>query len=67
MPAYDIALVCAGLGWKDQAFAFLCQAYEEGSGWIAYLKVDPRLDLLRGDVRFVDLLRPVRLSPQPAS
>jgi TolB-like protein/Tfp pilus assembly protein PilF/DNA-binding XRE family transcriptional regulator len=67
VPAYDIALVCAGLGWKDQAFAFLSQAYEERSGWIAYLKVDPRLDLLRGDVRFVDLLRRVRLSPQPAS
>jgi hypothetical protein len=28
---------------------------------------NPRLDLLRGDVRFVDLLRRVRLSPQPAS
>jgi hypothetical protein len=67
VPAYDIALVCAGLGWKDQAFAFLSQAYEERSGWIAYLKVDPRLDLLRGDARFVDLLRRVGLSPQPAS
>ncbi len=67
VPAYDIALVCAGLGWKDQALAFLSQAHEEHSGWIAYLKVDPRLDLLRGDVRFVDLLRRVRLSPRPAS
>jgi hypothetical protein len=67
VPAYDIALVCAGLGRKDQALAFLFQAYEERSGWIAYLRVDPRLDLLRGDVRFVDLLRRVHLSPQPAS
>ena len=67
VPAYDIALVCAGLGWKDQAFALLSQACEERSGWIAYLNVDPRLDLLRGEVRFVDLLRRVRLSPQPAS
>jgi hypothetical protein len=59
-------LVCVGLGWKDQALTFLSRACEERSGWIAYLRVDPRLDLLRGDVRFVDLLRRVHLSPQPA-
>jgi serine/threonine-protein kinase len=61
VPAYDIALVCAGLGWKDQALMLLSQAYEERSGWITYLKVDPRLDPLRSDARFVDLLRRVRL------
>jgi tetratricopeptide (TPR) repeat protein len=66
VPAYDIALVCAGLGWKDQALELLSQAYEERSGWITYLKVDPRLDVLRDDVRFVDLLRRVRLGAQPA-
>ena len=66
VPAYDIALVCVGLGWKDQALAFLHRAYEERSGWITYLKVDPRLDPLRSDARFVDLLRRVRLSPQIA-
>ena len=61
VPAYDIALVCAGLGWKDQALKLLSDAYEERSGWITYLKVDPRLDPLRSDARFVDLLRRVRL------
>jgi serine/threonine-protein kinase len=60
--AYDIALVCAGLGWKDQALKLLSQAYEERSGWMTYLNVDPRLDPLRSDVRFVDLLRRVRLA-----
>ena len=62
VPAYDIALVCAGLGWKDQALKLLSQAYEERSGWITYLKVDPRLDPLRSDARFVDLLHRVRLA-----
>ena len=65
VPAYDIALVCAGLGWGDQALEHLSRAYEERSGWITYLNVDPRLDVLRGDRRFVDLLRRARLGPQP--
>jgi adenylate cyclase len=63
VPAYDIALVCAGLGWKDQALEYLSQAYQERSGWMTYLKVDPRLDPLRSDARFADLLRRVRLTP----
>jgi TolB-like protein len=61
VPAYDIALVCAGLGWKDQALAYLSQAYLERSGWMTYLNVDPRLDPLRNDSRFIDLLHRVRL------
>jgi tetratricopeptide (TPR) repeat protein len=63
VPAYDIALVCAGLGWKDQALDYLARAHQERSGWITYLKVDPRLDPLRSDDRFVELLRRVRLAP----
>jgi TolB-like protein/Tfp pilus assembly protein PilF/DNA-binding XRE family transcriptional regulator len=62
VPAYDIALVCIGLGWNEQALEYLAKAHQERSGWITYLKVDPRLDPLRGDVRFVDLLRRVRLT-----
>jgi TolB-like protein/DNA-binding XRE family transcriptional regulator len=61
VPSYDIALVCTGLGWTDQAFEHLSQAYKERSGWMAYLNVDPRLDPLRGDARFMDLKRRVRL------
>ena len=62
VPAYDIALVCVGLGWKDQALEYLSQAYQERSGWMTYLNVDPRLDPLRSDARFVDLLRRMRLA-----
>jgi tetratricopeptide (TPR) repeat protein len=67
VPAYDIALVYLGLGWKDQALEHLSHAYEERSGWMTYLKVDPRLDPLRADARFADLLRRVRLTPQAVS
>jgi hypothetical protein len=63
VPAYDIALVCAGFGWKDQALDYLARALQERSGWMTYLKVDPRLDPLRGDARFVELLRRMRLAP----
>jgi serine/threonine-protein kinase len=63
VPAYDIALVCSGLGWKDQALENLSRAYQERSGWMTYLKVDPRLDSLRSDSRFIDLLHRVHLTP----
>jgi len=63
VPAYDIALVCAGLGWQDQALENLSRAYQERSGWMTYLKVDPRLDPLRSDPRFIDLLHRVHLTP----
>ena len=63
VPAYDLALVCAGLGWTDQAFDWLDRAHAERSGWLTYLRVEPRLDHLRGDPRFLGLLQRVRLSP----
>jgi len=34
VPAYDIALVYAGLGWKEQAIENLRLAYQERSGWM---------------------------------
>jgi len=61
VPAYDIALVCAGLGWKDQALDYLSRAHQERSGWMTYINVDPRLDPLREDPRFIDLLLRMRL------
>jgi serine/threonine-protein kinase len=62
VPAYSIALVYAGLGEKDQAFAWLEKAYAEHSFNMAWLKVEPRWDSLRSDPRFADLLRRVGLS-----
>ncbi len=61
VPADRIALVYAGLGEKDQAFAWLEKAYEEHSFNLVWLKVEPRWDTLRSDQRFADLMRRVGL------
>jgi TolB-like protein/DNA-binding winged helix-turn-helix (wHTH) protein/Flp pilus assembly protein TadD len=55
--------VYVGLGDTEQAFAWLEEAYREGSPSIAWLKVFPILDPLRPDPRFADLLRRVGLAP----
>jgi hypothetical protein len=47
------------LGENDQAFEWLQKACEERSSWLIWLKVDPRLDSLRTDPRFMDLVRRV--------
>jgi serine/threonine-protein kinase len=55
---YGIALGCAGVGDQDGAIEWLEQAYREHSLWLSlWAKVDPRLDVLREDGRFQDLLR----------
>ena len=59
--AYHIAVIHAALGDIDRAFAWMESALEERSPWIGYLKVDPRVDPLRSDPRFGDLLRKLHL------
>lgn len=61
--SYDVALICAGLGENDQAFDWLEKACVDRSGWMPYLKLDPRLHRLHPDPRFQDLLRRVGLVP----
>lgn len=57
---YMIATIYAGLGEKDKAFAFLERAYQERSLDISWhLKADLRIDNLRSDPRFQDLVRRV--------
>jgi len=43
--------------------AALEKAFQEHSAGIAYFKVDPALDDLRGDPRFQDLIRRAGLTP----
>ena len=54
---FMIATIYAGLGDKDKAFEFLEKAYQERSSDLPYfLRADLRMDSLRSDPRFRDLL-----------
>lgn len=56
VPPFVIALVHAGLGEHEAAFEWLEHAYVTRDIHLVFLTVDPRLDGLRGDPRFADLL-----------
>jgi len=58
---YFRVLIYTALGEQDQAFEWLEKAYEERSEWLVWLKVDPKLDSLRSDTRFTDLVQRVGL------
>jgi hypothetical protein len=56
---FDLAVLHTGLGDATQALSWLERSYVERERWMVTLKVAPALDPLRGDPRFVDLLRRV--------
>jgi serine/threonine-protein kinase len=56
---YVLAAVYAVLGEKQRAFEWLEDAYQERSPWLLWLRLDPRLDPIRSDPRYDDLLRRV--------
>ncbi len=58
-----MADIYAALGQNEQAFRWLEKAYEDRNAQLAFLKVDPKVDSLRTDRRFQDLLRRIGLPP----
>ena len=50
------------LGDADAAFDWLERAYRDRRGWLAYLKIEPMLDGVRSDPRFLRLLERMRLT-----
>jgi len=61
IPAAAFVNAYLGLGDKDQAFAWLEQAYKEQSNILQFLKTHPYFDPIRADPRFGDLVRRVGL------
>lgn len=55
--SFDMATVFAGLGDRDKAFRCLEKAYGERESQLPFLNVSRRLDPLRADPRWQDLLR----------
>ncbi|HLA94937.1 MAG TPA: hypothetical protein VK612_04395, partial [Pyrinomonadaceae bacterium] len=58
---YMQAEIHAQLGEKDAAFELLNKALEERDHRMAQLRVNPKLDNLRSDPRFIQLLRQMNL------
>ena len=58
---FGIASYYAVTGDNDRALDWLERAYAERDGTLVWLKVHPRLDGLRGESRFRDLLARMRL------
>jgi tetratricopeptide (TPR) repeat protein len=61
--ANSIALIYAGLGEKDQAFAWLDKGYEQRAFQMQWIKIEPRWDSIRSDPRFQDLMQRIGLLP----
>ena len=61
IPRFSFVWAYAGLGDKEQAFAWLEKAYQERRDLMTVLNVDPLVDPLRSDPRFQDLVRRVGL------
>jgi TolB-like protein len=62
---YEIALVYAGLGAKNEAFNWLSLAYRTHDKGLTYIEIDPCLDPLRSDPRFAALEQRVGLAVNP--
>jgi predicted Zn-dependent protease len=61
-PAY-YALILMALGELDEGFRFWELAYEQRTGWLAFLRSEPLWDPLRTHPRFVELLKRMQLDP----
>lgn len=59
----DMAAIYIGLEEKEPALKYLEMAYADHSCWMVWLRVDPRFDAIRGDPRYLDLIRRMHLSP----
>jgi TolB-like protein/DNA-binding winged helix-turn-helix (wHTH) protein/Flp pilus assembly protein TadD len=60
--AFDMAVVFAGIGDRDSTFQWLEKAYAERESQMAFINVTRRLDPVRSDPRFSDLLRKMGLT-----
>jgi TolB-like protein/Flp pilus assembly protein TadD len=57
VPPFNLALVYLGLGDHARALDYLEQAQAVDSQWMMYLKIDRVFDPLRGDPRFIALMK----------
>jgi len=63
--AFHIASVCARLRRNDDAFRWLGQAYQERATNLLFLKVDPSMENLKSDPRYMELMKGIGLKDRP--
>jgi len=61
---YYIAVVYVGLGEKGQALSFLEKAFTDRSNGLIFMGVEPELDPIRSDPKFIALERELKLPMQ---
>jgi len=54
---YFIAMCCAAVGEIEEAFRYFELAFDEHSPWIIWFGTEPKLESIRNDARFIELLR----------
>ena len=60
---WEFTLLYVGLGDKDRAFESLEKGYDERPSNMSSLKIDRRMEPLRSDPRYHELLRRMGLPP----
>ena len=60
MKPYFIAMACVAAGEIDKAFEYFQKAVNERNEWMIWFATDPKLDPIRSDSRYVDILRQIR-------
>ena len=61
VPSYNIAMIENGLGSREEVLNNLEKAFAEKDVRIILLKVEPKWNNLRGEARFVELMRRMNL------
>ena len=59
--AFDMAVLCVGLGDEERAFEWLERGYQERDHWLVEIEAWPWFDSMRDDARYRSLLRRVNL------
>ena len=62
-----VALLYAGLGDRQRALDWLERAYKEHDVQLAWFNLEPQVDMLREEPRFVELMSRMRLVTPPAT
>lgn len=57
VPAYNIAMIYNGLGYKEETLNHLEKAFNEKDARMILLKVEPKWDALRNEPRFIETMR----------